>query len=357
MENVNGRRTRRAVAAVAVSVALAAAATGCTAPGGPGGTGTTSTTTSTTTPPAAGVTWRSGVNGDPVIDRRSVEAFCNWRGRACPVAMAYTARDDWDKMTTGSDWMFDNFAGFPGQLVISQGLTPNGHPRDRFADLQSCAAGQHDQRWRGFGTDMVSHGRGASIVRLGWEFNGTFMPWSAFDSQTYIDCYRHAAQAIRQTNPAVVLDWTINSHGTPGEACDGVSTNCYPGDDVVDIIGIDNYDQGPSAASAADFERIADRPDGLNWIYDFAVAHDKRFSVGEWGLAPGSDWNTHGENPQFIRWMYDWFRAHAADLEYEAYFNSCTANDVESNLWRPTGNGCVRVNTAGGALYQDLWAA
>jgi len=300
-----------------------------------------------------GANGRSGVNGDPVIDQASVEAFCTWRGRSCPIAMAYTSRDSWEKMTSGTGWMFDNFSGFPGQLVISQGLVPNGRPQD----MAACARGDHDQDWRNFGTLMTRKGRANSIVRLGWEMNGTFMPWSALNTRQYIDCYRHAALAIRETAPEVVYDWTINSHGTPREACGGVSTNCYPGDDVVDIIGIDNYDQGPAAHGAADFQRIAEAPDGLSWTYDFARRHGKRFSVGEWGVAPGSDWNDVGENPEFIRWMHDWFADHAPDLAYEAYFNNCTAGDVESNLYRPAGGNCARQNTRAGAIYRDLWGS
>jgi hypothetical protein len=129
-----------------------------------------------------------------------------------------------------------------------------------------------------------------------------------------------------------------------------------PGDDVVDIIGIDNYDMGPSSRDAADFTRIAERPDGLTWTWNFAQAHAKPFSVGEWGVAPGSEFNTTGENPEFVRWMHDWFAAHAGTIAYEAYFNNCGAG-VESNLYRPVSSACGRQNTAAGAVYQSLWGA
>jgi hypothetical protein len=306
-------------------------------------------------PPAwPGPAGLSGVNGDPVIDRASVEAFCSWRGRPCGIAQSYTDRTSWSSMTRGSGWVFDNFAGFPGLLVVSQSLTPNaGGP----AELAACAAGQHDQDFRDFGSLMVAKDRPFTVVRLGWEFNGTFMPWSAWNTQDWIACYRHAALAIRATDPHVALDWTINSHGTPASICGGVSTNCYPGDDVVDIVGIDNYDQGPSAATQADFARVAAAPDGLSWLYDFAVRHGKRFSVGEWGVAPGSDFNSTGENPEFIRWMHDWFVAHTGALLYETYFNNCQAGEVESNLYRAAGGGCVRRNDRAGAVYRELWGA
>jgi hypothetical protein len=328
------RSVRFALALVLVAV-LAVTVTSCRQPAGswPGPLG------------------RSGVNGDPVIDRASIEAFCTWRGRACPIAHVYTDRSTWEKMTRGSGWVFDNMAGFPGTLVISQGLVPN----PRRADMAGCAAGSFDQYWRDFGRLMVDKGRAASIVRLGWEFNGTFMPWSALDTDVWISCYRHAALAIRAANPRVVLDWTINSHGTPAEACGGRSTNCYPGDDVVDIIGIDNYDMGPSVGSKAEFDRVAAAPDGLTWTYEFARRHGKPFSVGEWGVAPGSDWNSHGENPEFIRWMHQWFAAHAPGIAYEAYFNNCQDGEVESNLYRPAGGDCVRRNSAAADVYRELW--
>jgi hypothetical protein len=319
--------------------------------GSGGGAGTLPPVTPPTAAGWPGAHGKSGANGDPVIDRASVEAFCTWRGRPCAIAHVYTERSSWDKMTRGTGWSFDNFAGFPGQLIVSQGLVPNGGS----GDLASCASGAHDQDFRDFGTLMVNKGRGASVVRLGWEFNGTFMPWGATNTDVWKQCFQHAAAAIRATNPSVIVDWTINAHGTPSNVCGGSSINCYPGDAWVDIIGIDNYDLAPSSTSAADFKRIAEAPDGLTWIYNFAKQHNKPLSVGEWGVAPGSDWNTTGENAEFVRWMHDWFAAHAADIAYEMYFNDCSAGEVESNLYRPAGSNCVRRNVAAGDVYKSLF--
>jgi hypothetical protein len=297
-----------------------------------------------------GISGKSGVNGDPLIDRVSVEAFCKWRGRSCGVAHVYTDRKSWQAMTHAG-WMFDNMVGFRGQLIVSQGLVPDGHK----ADLPACARGEHDQDFRDFGDMMVLKGRGDSIVRLGWEFNGDFMEWAGTDPEIWKQCYRRAAQAIRSTAPRVTLDWTINAHGTPSKICNGVSTNCYPGDDVVDIVGVDNYDMYPSARSAAEFDKIAAAPDGLTWTFQFAKRHGKKFSVGEWGVAPGASGNSSGENPEFIRWMHSWFANHADDLVYEAYFNSCEAKLVESNMYRPVGKDCGRQNQGAARIYKELF--
>ncbi len=218
-----------------------------------------------------GATGLSGVNGSPTLDTGSVAAFCTARGRDCNIAQTYTDRTSWRTMTAGSAWTFDNFAGFDGVLVVSQGLVPDGAQ----ADLTGCAAGDHDADWRAFGTLMRTAGRGDSIVRLGWEFNEETSSWRADDTETWVACYRRAAQNIRATNPDVLLDWTINAHNTPAGVCGGVSTNCYPGDEYVDIVGIDNYDHYPWSPDEAAFTATAAAPEGLTWLYEFARGRGK----------------------------------------------------------------------------------
>jgi hypothetical protein len=296
-----------------------------------------------------GTNGNSGVNGDPVFDTAHVQQFCSARGRACKVAQTYTDRTSWESMTKGTSWTFEFFADFDGMLVISQGLLPDGGE----ADLAGCAAGAFDEQFADFGTLMVQHGRGDSVVRLGWEFNERTMTWRATDTAAWIGCYRHAATALRRTNPAVLLDWSINGHGTPAALCGGVSTNCYPGDAYVDIIGIDNYDHYPWAATKAVFDRTATEPEGLSWLFAFAGKHGKPFSVGEWGVVPTGD--AGAENPNFVRWMYEWFAAHAPDLAYEAYFSDCGAGGVQSSLFRPDRD-CEQ-NPRSAAVYQSLYGA
>jgi hypothetical protein len=290
----------------------------------------------------------SGVNGDPTLDSAHVEAFCTARGRPCKVAQTYTDRSSYAAMTSGTGWTFEFFHDFPGALVVSQGLVPTGGE----AELPRCAAGQYDEQWRDFGNLMVRHGRGDSIVRLGWEMQERTMPWRATDTQAYIGCYRRAADNIRATDPDVVLDWSINAHSSPSGLCGGVSTNCYPGDDYVDIVGIDNYDHFPWSPTKAKFDDTAARPEGLTWLYDFARKHDKPFSVGEWGVVPTGD--AGHENPQYVRWMHEWFAAHAEHLAYEAYFSDCGEGGVQSSLFR-ADDECVK-NPRSAAVYRTLWA-
>jgi hypothetical protein len=289
----------------------------------------------------------SGVNGDPSLDTASVQAFCTARGRSCPLAHTYTDRTSYPSMTSGTAWTFERFADFPGVLVISQGLVPEGGE----AELGACALGRYDDDWRAFGELMTRQGRGDSIVRLGWEFNVETMAWRGTHTPSYIGCFQHAVTAIRQTNPQVLIDWTINAHRTPAGLCGGVSTGCYPGDAYVDIIGIDNYDHYPWSPTEEVFDRIAGRAEGLSWLYAFARQHGKPFSVGEWGIVPTAD--AGRENPSYVKWMHDWFAAHAVHLAYEAYFSNCEAGGVQSSLFNTAG-GC-RPNPGSAAMYRSLY--
>ncbi|WP_328470286.1 glycosyl hydrolase [Actinoplanes sp. NBC_00393] len=291
----------------------------------------------------------SGVNGFPILNTASVESFCKARGRACNVTQTYTDRTSYESMTRGTGWTFDFFSGFDGVLVVSQGLVPN-KGEDQ---LDDCAAGDYDQHWRDFGSLMVRHGRGDSVIRLGWEMNEESMGWRALDTKDYIACYRRAADAIRSTNPEVVLDWTINAHNTPDELCGGLTTSCYPGDEYVDIIGIDNYDHWPWSPAKADFDATADRQDGLNWLFSFARQHGKLFSVGEWGVMPFSD--AKKDNPPFIEWMHGWFAEHAPYLAYEAYFQRCDGRTNQSSILRPNDTNCKADTSGSSDVYRSLY--
>ncbi|WP_236010080.1 glycosyl hydrolase [Actinomadura physcomitrii] len=88
-------------------------------------------------------------------------------------------------------------------------------------------------------------------------------------------------------------------------------TECYPGDDVVDIIGSDSYDQPPGES----FQEYIDEPYGMKAQADFAAAHGKPISFPEWGLFRNSD------NPEYIQGMHDWIVSH--NVVYQSVTDYC----------------------------------
>ncbi|WP_279354714.1 glycosyl hydrolase [Frankia canadensis] len=277
--------------------------------------------------------------------------WATFRGRPNDVVVMYTDRSSWNSLT--SPWMggsASTFAGFSGTWVITQPLFPDSGPEK--GNLADCAAGDYDAHWRQFGRWLVNMGRGDSFVRLGWEFNGLWFAWAATDPQQWIQCFRHASSAIRAASPKARIDWNLNAHGssTPVGAFD-----LYPGDQYVDVIGIDSYDQYPASPTYADFDAQCNGDAGLCQAITFARIHNKLFSVPEWGVV--SQQNTKagragaagGDNPVYVEKMYETFTHNADILAYEAYFPDSEINNVRSSLVSPN------LNPAAAAVYRRLW--
>jgi len=298
----------------------------------------------------SGEPWLSGANGDPLITPADVDAFCAFRGNLCDVAQVYTARDSWQSIV-GQSFVYGNFAGWPGKLVISVPPFP-----ETGSSLKTCATGAYDSNWRQFGQTLNAAGRQNSIVRLAWEANGNWYPWSGSDPVAFVNCYRHVVDAIKSTaNPDPLFDWTINSHYSQNPPSHN-PLDLYPGDQWVDIVSIDAYDQYPPSYTLDQFNAQATAQGGITWLYNFARAHGKLFGVPEWGVASGSGENGGGDNANYIQFMRDWMEARAGrGMYYESYFNNCEMQNLGSNIYRPKGPHCLYQNTAAATRYAQLW--
>jgi hypothetical protein len=276
----------------------------------------------------AGVHWVSGANGNYPSE---ITPWAGWTGRPVDLAMIFTARLDWGTVESPG-WPLDAFtrAAWPGQISIAQPLWPNSGGNER-----DCAAGAYDEHWHQFGANLRKYGRGDAIVRLGWEFNGDWYDWYPRDVDTWKQCYRRSVTALRAAAPHVRIDWTMTMHNDEMPA-GGDVWSAYPGDDYVDIIGIDYYDEYPPAASQRLWDQLCAAPSGLCTVIAQARAHHKRFSVPEWGVVSGKGGG--GDNPFFIEKMYAMFAANADILAYEDYWNNSEPDNVRSSLLNPDLN-------------------
>lgn len=190
-------------------------------------------------------------------------------------------------------------------LVISVGLGFGGftpHLAGSTANLSFVASGGADSSYRYLADALVAAGYPGAIIRLGWEFDGNWMPWEATDNPAaYIAAYRHVHDVMSAVSPAFVYDWT----GAAGQSFDG--TLAYPGDGYVNIVGMDIYDEGGDSAAM-----LAPRA-------AFARSHGKQVSYAEWGLT-----NDKGDDPQFIQGLHDFWsslpESGAGSLAYQSYF-------------------------------------
>ncbi len=69
------------------------------------------------------------------------------------------------------------------------------------------------------------------------------MPWSSRGNEAlWVNAYRRAADIFRSVSPSFRFDW----NGDPGYLQG--QTSAYPGDNYVDIVGMDLYDKGMNAS-------------------------------------------------------------------------------------------------------------
>lgn len=167
-----------------------------------------------------------------------------------------------------------------------------------------------------------------TIVVLGWEMNGTtYTHRCGPDPEAWKKYWNRIVTTMRS-----VPGQKFRFDFTPSRGPDAIPwTKCYPGDDTVDIIGMDSYDQ-PTGMS---FDQQVREPYGLQAHVDFAKAHGKPISYPEWGLF------RNGDNPEYMRRMLDWIE------EHKPLYNTltdycphgvwqCGANPKSAHVYRST---------------------
>ena len=152
------------------------------------------------------------------------------------------------------------------------------------------ASSANDTHWAALTQTLVSGGLGSCLLRIGREFTGGWYRWSASTNtasgnyyQTYQAGYAHVVQVMKAAGFTGKFIWNpYLGQGTMGPSTG--AENAYPGDSVVDWIGIDVYD-GPDgtnypagevirtpAQQQAVWNRLLTQWDGLegwrNWAAD-----------------------------------------------------------------------------------------
>ncbi|MEU9144974.1 glycosyl hydrolase [Streptomyces sp. NPDC048349] len=173
-----------------------------------------------------------------------------------------------------------------------------GVPDGEVAELlRAGARGEYDHHFRQLAERLVGLGVPDTVIVLGWEMNGfNYTHRCRPDPENWKGYWRRIVAAMRS-----VEGQQFRFDFAPNRGSDNIPwTTCYPGDDVVDIIGMDSYDQEPGRT----FDEQVTQPYGLQHQVDFAKAHGKRISYPEWGLF------RHGDNPEYMQGMLAWIAEH-----------------------------------------------
>ncbi len=172
--------------------------------------------------------------------------------------------------------------------------------------LESIADGSYDGYIRRVANEARRYGR-PLFIRLDWEFNGHWYPWSAEtqggktrpgNSPTeYVAAWRRTVKLFR-TAPNVTFVWCPTMYEVNHPQRYPLSA-WYPGNAYVGWVGIDAY------LASASWKFMQHGPDALDAEYTFAASRDKPVMVSEWALSdPGSGDSTVLVS-KFWRWMHE----------------------------------------------------
>src|SRR3954451_22014146 len=196
-----------------------------------------------TTPMLSSLPWRSGASdgGFPCLS--------DLRHRTLGAITIFIAPPSFAQMVknTGS-WVQQSATKAP-LLVVSLALLP----KNNAGQFAACAAGSFDAYFSQIGANLQKAPAQGVDVRLGWEANigSDSHAWgvdTADQVGDYVQCWRHAALALKAGGPRLNLEW-ISAKNTQNKALSLAAM--YPGDDVVDVIGPAREEAMPSAPTPA----------------------------------------------------------------------------------------------------------
>ncbi|HEY0191649.1 MAG TPA: RICIN domain-containing protein [Kofleriaceae bacterium] len=220
-------------------------------------------------------------------------------------ALEYGNNDSWAGFQSGFGWSTGGwYAANPARkMQWSVPMTVWG------TSLADVAAGGYDAYFADAARTIAQH-YPAAAIRLGWEMNGYWMPWAAQGhEQDFINAFRRIVGIFRGVSGQFTFDWC------PNFGVQNVDPELlYPGDDVVDTIGMDYYEQDwGDPVSRWDYSLNSDAR-GLRWHAAFAARHGKRMSYPEFGSGKG------GDSGYFVTQMASWIASN--NVAYATYWNS-----------------------------------
>jgi hypothetical protein len=268
------------------------------------------------------------------------QAWQRWSGMRSPYVLDFAAGDSW-KNITGPSWLLRPWQASGRRLIYSMPMFPHVRGdtvRTDAVRLAQCAAGSYNKHWSKLARRLVERGMPTTIVRPGWEFDGSWYPWSARGRVAdYARCFRQIVTTMRaKRGQRFQFLWNpgVGVHEFPAE-------QAYPGNQYVDYVGVDVYDTSwvpgtypyPRNATAARRRTIAaavwsrkfDGEHGLRFWVRFAAAHGKRLAIPEWGLSSRPDGRGGGDNPAFIANMTRFIRDPRNGVAFAMYFDADSA--------------------------------
>lgn len=289
--------------------------------------------------PRSGLGWHSGCSIGKYAD------FAAYRGRPLDTITCWCPLTNWSEVVSLKAG-FSTAKSSGARISTAIAPLPSTHDgKKNPGNWKLAAGGSFDGYYEQYARNLAASGRTNVVVRVGWESNDPHYPYFAgTDPARFKATFARIAGILRKHNPTVLIEW---SNVRDGRQTGSVET-LYPGDQWVDIVGVNYYDGYPAMNSEAIWaaEYMATRlggPKGIGAWLKFARDRRKKFAVSEWGVWRGRPGTI--DNPFYIRKMYEFFQQCGADLAYENYFNQIEKHQLYPN----------NINPRASAEYKRLW--
>ena len=232
-----------------------------------------------------------------------IAAFGATTGTHPTLATDYLDRNDgWSQMDSGGGE--GAWAGSGYRLVLGVPMIPGSSG----GTLAQGATGAYDQYFATLAQNLVAQGESNAILRLGWEFNGNWYPWSVAsntDAQNFAAFWRQIVNTMRGvTGQQFSFLWNPNGGGTASWDL----TQAYPGSAYVDYIGTDVYDEywGTPQTPQNSWANAMNQSWGLNWLSSFAASQGRPIAMPEWSVTIRTDGHGLGDDPYFVDQFANW---------------------------------------------------
>lgn len=306
--------------------------------------------------PSGGCTARAALaSGLPTrqlgaITGNSVEEmarFSRWLGRRQDHDLLYFNQNSWQSLEQSVPYIVS-----VGADVLAAGRRVHWSiPAGGSHAYAEIASGQRDDLYRDMARRIAALYPDPTqrvCVRLFWEFNLPEQTLAAraadgsWQPRLYADAYRRVALILRGVTERFYFDWcpNIGQGGVPPD-------QCYPGDDVVDVVSADIYyrsaydRQDHRDGGAAIFHYRRTQPFGLDWLAGFASRKSKLVGISEWGV-------DDDDAVAFMEQMCGWLTGLGDMLSHHNYWD------------REDGGVVSRLSTGSlpsiGAIYRKAFA-